>query len=115
SRMILVCADRACGREQIFGHTGPDDIDPIERRFCGDTLRIARIPQLRAGDHDLEVLAHLEAIPYLSHPRGNRRLTGEPTFGTRGGLYNRVQLALGRQDERLPLPRPLAGEQRVAT
>src|SRR5919198_5471033 len=74
-RQTLIRADGPLGRESLPRHTRADHIDPIERRVRSEALRIASIPQLRVGDRDLEVLAHLKTIPYLRDPRGNRRLT----------------------------------------
>ena len=61
------------------------------------------------------MLAHLETIPHLLDPQGNRRLAREPACGARGRLDNGVQLPLSRLEEGLPLPCPLEGQQGVTT
>ena len=70
-RQTLIRADSyRSGRGSLLETLRADHIDPYRvPASAARRWRIAGIAQLRIGDRDLEVLAHLETIPHLLEPR----------------------------------------------
>src|SRR6516165_11796946 len=61
------------------------------------------------------MLAHLEAVEHLAYPQGNLVLPCQAALGARRGLPNRLQLARGRLQERLPFAPSLVCQRCIVT
>jgi hypothetical protein len=108
-------AHRTRGVQPLRGDTGPQPIETIKRGCRGDTLGMAALGAPGICALQRNMLAHLEAVEHLAHPQGHRGLPGQPALGTRRGLPNRLPLARGRLQERLPFAPALVRQRRLVT
>jgi len=110
---VLVHAHGVFRTQHLARDRSAQHVDPVERGLGRDRLRFALVAEGSLRDRDREVLGHLEASEHLAHTQTDPVLSAQRALLPPSGGGHRLELALGRLEQRFALARALGREQGI--